>query len=107
MYNNIEELTKELQKEFNTKEVIGVIAIVESNKKTYCEEITICDSLEEAKSEALSLWYHLTKKEQEYIDISVCYLSANVDEKGNIMNTFYEDKNGNVDSTIYEEFDWR
>ena len=105
MYS-IEELTERLQRKFNTKDVVGVIVVIESNAKTQSEEITICDSLEKAKSEALSLWCHLTKEEQEYIDISVCYLSAGVDENGNI-NAFYEDENGNIDSTIYEEFEWR
>ena len=106
MYS-IEELTERLQRKFNTKDVVGVIGVIESNAKTQSEEITICDSLEKAKSEALSLWCHLTKEEQEYINISVCYLSGEIDEEGNVINTFYEDENGDIDDTIYEEFEWR
>lgn len=101
----LKEFTKELQADFKTKDVVGAIAVWEINNLAGAENTYIFDTIDEAKKEALYLWYHKTKKEQEYCEIHVGYVSAQVDENGNVI-PFYEDDNGNIDAGIYEEVEW-
>lgn len=103
--SKVEELTNQLREEFSSNDVAGILAVIERNTETYDENVYILDNLEDAKKEANMLWCHLTKKEQDNREISVCLLSASIDEEGKIT-PFYENKNGNIDSTIYEEFEW-
>lgn len=100
----LEELTKELQEKFNSNDVIGVIAVIDENTNTSCEDVELYDTLDQAKSNAYDLWNHLTSKEKEYHNITVCYISAK--KTNDKIVPFYEDENGNMDSTIYEEFQW-
>ena len=95
MEKKVVELTKQLKNDFNTEDIIGILAVVDSNLLAGREDIIICSTLEQAKEEANNLWYHLTRKERANREISVCLLSAKVNENGNIV-PFYSKRQKNI-----------